>query len=297
MRKSVQNFPTEPNNLTDLVIPEALQKFDDGSFFLLHYSGPGPNRILVFTTQHNLKLLAKSKSVFSDGTFATVPIRLFQQLYTIHAVVLDSVVPLIYALLPNKQGETYNTLFEVIKNLEPQFEPELWMTDFEVAAINGINNNFNEVTVTGCFFHLQQCIWRKIQQLGLTSAYREPNGECATNARSLAALAFVPERDVVQAFTELISDNEFDARLQPLVDYFEDTWIGRPSLSSTRRPPTFQIGLWNVHSRAVNGEHRTNNCIEGWHRRLQSSIDGVHPSVFRCIKALKTEHQRQKKTY
>ena len=164
----------------------------------------------------------------------------------------------------------------MVKNLEPRFQPELWMTDFEQATINAIHNHFNDVRVTGCFFHLQQCIWRKIQQLGLTSAYREEDGECALNARGLAALAFVPASNVVQAFTELVSHRDFDERLQPLVDYFEDTWIGRPSLAGTRRPPVFPIELWNVYTRTVNNEHRTNNSIEGWHRRLQSVNDGVH---------------------
>ncbi len=45
--------------------------------------------------------------------------------------------------------------------------------------------------MSGCFFHFGQSIWRKLQELGLQNEYGE-NEELSTQARSFAALAFVP---------------------------------------------------------------------------------------------------------
>ena len=81
------------------------------TLFLLHDSGLGDNRILIFSTAGNLHLLSTSQEWFADGTFSTVP-AIFQQLYTIHAVVFGNVVPLVYCLLPQKNQDTYSRMFE-----------------------------------------------------------------------------------------------------------------------------------------------------------------------------------------
>lgn len=41
------------------------------------------------------------------------------------------------------------------------------MTDFEQTAINAFQAEFPDLETTGCFFHLAQSIWRKIQNEGL----------------------------------------------------------------------------------------------------------------------------------
>ena len=105
----------------------------------------------------------------------------------------------------------------------------------------------------------------------MVSAYQEENRKFSGSARSLAALAFMPEQDVQIAFDELITDEDFDHRVQPIADYFEDTWIGRPVCRGPRRAPLFPINLWNVCQRTVNGERRTNNNIKECHRQFQST--------------------------
>lgn len=293
-RRASQKFPVEPRNLEDLVFPNNCKYFDDGTLFLLYDSGPGSgnNRICLFGTQVNLELLSQSRSVFSDGTFGIAPTRLFYQLYTIHGIVFGSIIPLIYALLPNKTTETYDRVFSALKCLQPSLNPQKWLTDFEKATMKSIERNFPQVRITGCFFHLQQCLWRKVQEFGLTNAYREEDGRFARSARSLAALAFVPVPDVCSSFEILVNDSQFDSRVQPIVDYFEDVWVGRLQTTGQRRQPTFLIPIWNMYHRTINGERRTNNDVEGWHRRFQSAIGCKNPSVFKCIDALKIEQKR-----
>ena len=191
-RQKSGNSPSEPSTLVDLLLPREYRQLKDGTEFLMYDSGPTNDRILIFSTQKNLQYLAESTSIFSDGTFSAAPGKLFSQLYSIHACILSgAVIPLVYALLPNKTMATYNRLFGALKNLQPQFTPIMWMTDFELAAINAIRQNFPGVVITGCFFHMQQCMWRKIQSLGLTNAYSEADGHFALCCKSLSCLAFV----------------------------------------------------------------------------------------------------------
>ena len=47
--------------------------------------------------------------------------------------------------------------------------------------------------------------------------------------------------------------------------------------------------MWNVRERTLEGIPRTNNKLEGWHRRLQTQMDNPHPSIRRVFKALQRE--------
>ena len=88
-----------------------------------------------------------------------------------HAEKDGFVFPCIFALLPNKKESTYNTLLRKLLEIKPDLNPKTIMVDFEKAAINSFENNFN-VVISGCFFHLSQNIWRKIQSEGLTVQYQ-----------------------------------------------------------------------------------------------------------------------------
>ena len=41
--------------------------------------------------------------------------------------------------------------------------------DFEAAAHRAISEEFSNILRKGCNFHFGQCLWRKIQELGLTT--------------------------------------------------------------------------------------------------------------------------------
>ncbi len=102
----------------------------------------------------------------------------------------------------------------------------------------------------------------------------------------IPALAFVPEPQVVDVF-EAVSDHVND-ELQPVLDYFEDSYIGRPQRRG-RRPPMFPVSSWNQHQRTLDGLPRTNNHLEGWHRRLLTNVAGCHPSIWKFLEILRKE--------
>ena len=76
----------------------------------------------------------------------------------------------------------------------------------------------------GCFFHFSRAVFRKIQSLGLQVRYKDEE-DFAHKVRMLAGLAFVPEPDVIIAFEAVSEDFTLDS--QAVIDYFEDTYIGR----------------------------------------------------------------------
>ena len=104
--------PPLPASLEDLNIPDDYKTFDDGELFLLHDSGPGSQRILIFSTHENLMLLSESQHWFADGTFKVAP-SLFHQLYTIHCCCQGFMMPVVFALLPGKTTAVYRRVLQV----------------------------------------------------------------------------------------------------------------------------------------------------------------------------------------
>ncbi|KAK4872264.1 hypothetical protein RN001_016388 [Aquatica leii] len=86
---------------------------------------------------------------------------------------------------------------------------------------------FPQSTHRGCFFYFCQCVYRQIHSHGLKARY-ETDADFALKVRLLSAIAFVPTQYVVEAFEMLCDDDILPPELQPIVDYFEDTWIRRP---------------------------------------------------------------------
>jgi hypothetical protein len=84
--------------------------------------------------------------------------------------------------------------------------------------------------------------------------------------RHLPALAFVPIQNVQDYFNYLVESSFFEeneASLTLLVNYFEDTWIGRLDRRGRRRPPLFSIEMWNCYEVARKNKSKTNNAVEG----------------------------------
>ena len=92
---------------------------------------------------------------------------IFYQLYAMHVVYRDAVIPVIFALLPNKTESTYRRLIEKLCELCPSWNPKYLMIDFEKAAMkvfaDKFTTNANSSSMSGCFFHLQNSIQRKFQ--------------------------------------------------------------------------------------------------------------------------------------
>ena len=127
--------------------------------------------------------------------------------------------------------------------------------------------------IQGCCFHWTQAIWRNVQKLGLATAYAD-NAAVHAYIRNLMALPFLPSEHIEEAFSHLAE--RATPPLQPLVDYIRETWIECDVWS----PET-----WSVYRQPV----RTNNDVEGWHRRLNNKCGRGQIQFYLLVPLLHTE--------
>ena len=77
-----------------------------------------------------MQILQESSDWLADGTFKTVP-ALFAQLYTIHSTKFNVTIPLVFALLPNKNQNVYEKFLTALKTLKDGLNPRSIITDYE----------------------------------------------------------------------------------------------------------------------------------------------------------------------
>lgn len=299
-RTRAAHRPKDPQRLQDLVIENQwTQTAGDAPTAFLHFdNGPDADeRVVVFSTQDHLQRLASCDTWCMDGTFAVAP-HLFGQLYVIHGSVNGVFLPLVYALLQRKTQTTYETLLNVLD--QAGCDPSVIIIDFERSVENAITSIFGEhVNVQFCFYHLTQCIWRKIQLLGLTEMYVNDD-DFRLFCGQIDALAFLPVDDVAEGMSYL-RDNCPDEAAD-LLDYFDSTYVSgqlRPRrqqdelrLAFRRTPPMFQPARWNQHDVTLANQPRTNNICEGFNNKFMQLVGQDHPTIWKLIEVLQAECAR-----
>ncbi|CAG8760366.1 21340_t:CDS:2, partial [Gigaspora rosea] len=184
------------------------------------------------------------------------------------------VLPLVFCLMTSKSEESYKRLFEELIDFSEEhninLDPHVVLTDFEAAAINSVELEFDDVQNKGCHFHFSQCIYHKVQAYGLASRYT--------------------------AYEELKTHIPDEAG--HVVCWFEETFIygrvrhmhrnGNISRSEPLFPPTF----WSVVDNIEHAYPRTQNSVEGWHRRWDVLVGCAHVGIFRILNEIQKEQNR-----
>ncbi|CAM4983192.1 unnamed protein product [Rotaria socialis] len=75
-------------------LPEKLRKTYHDEDFIMH----DDKKLIIFTTKTNLSTLKQNKHWFADGTFKVCPDD-YYQLFTLHAMMTNAIIPLVYGLL------------------------------------------------------------------------------------------------------------------------------------------------------------------------------------------------------
>lgn len=169
-------------------------------------------------------------------------------------------------------------------------KPEMIMSDFELAIINACQEVFLDVALSACFFHLCQSMYRKIQELGLQTAYNNEDDRTIKDyTHMIAALAFVPISDVEEFFA--ISKEDAPEAMEEFVKYFHTTYVTGITRRGRRNavPPKYPIHIWNQYDPTVEGQARTNNVSEGWHNRFHLLMGKSHPDLYIFIKSVQKE--------
>ncbi|CAD6200229.1 unnamed protein product [Caenorhabditis auriculariae] len=297
-RKASHSLPAEPQNLLEIEIPEEFQHImcrdinggpDTKSGFVFVDTGvaAGDNRILGFSSESLLDCLRGSRHWLMDGTFQASP-KIFYQLFVVHAQWsgTHTSVPCFFFLLPNKTELTYTYALSELKSLLG-VSPDSVMVDFEKGLHNALEDVFPGVEVSGCFFHLSQSIRKKTGDLGLISQVRD-DVELRQLCAMIRSIAFLPISDVPDGFAYVKAKVENRApALQPLLEYFENIYIGEPT-RGRRRCPLFRPEVWNVNQRTLLGHPRTNNSVEGSHNRLKSFLNVNKPGFFVLLHKLQS---------
>lgn len=134
---------------------------------MLYDSGKeDPQRLLIFSTNENLELLATCDHWYAGGTFSSSP-PLFSQIYTVHGAKFSTCLPFVYALLPNKSQATYTKFLTALKVLNSSLKPCTVTIDFEKALQKSVNEVFPEYLVRDSYFYFSPSIWRHNQPSSL----------------------------------------------------------------------------------------------------------------------------------
>ncbi|CAF1410720.1 unnamed protein product, partial [Didymodactylos carnosus] len=145
-----------PTSFEDISIPQQLIVTNGGDRFLLNDNEDSDNRTIILSSDDDLNRLSNSEHWHADAP------HLFYQLYIIHGFICGRSIPLVYARLPGKSEAVYGEVFNIlVKNVNKH--PKSITIDFEKAVENVIKQKLPTITISGCFFHFKQALWRKIQ--------------------------------------------------------------------------------------------------------------------------------------
>lgn len=184
-----------------------------------------------FTNYHfyycltNLLFLCETATeIIADGTFYVCP-PFFYQLYTIRGYVNGHYIQAAFCLLPNKRQETYVNMWLFLQSLcEGKLNPASILLDYEIAAHQAFWTVFPNSRIRGCRFHIGQCWFRNICQLGLKKDY-EGTGVISDWLKLFFGLPFFEASAVLDAFCEIMGCNPPDSRCIAFCDYVQDTFI------------------------------------------------------------------------
>lgn len=234
------------------------------------------DKIVLFCSSQAREYMNYCSHYFGDGNFKCVPPP-FKQIYSIHGDIGSNhdatvIVPIIFALLPDKRQVTYQRFFRLIKTHLTNFNPVVFQTDYELSTINAVSLEFPTVITRGCFFHFSQAMRKQFKKLDL-----EDTNENKKLLAMYTALAHLPVQHIPEGFLTInfqISNLDNIAKWDDFMSYFTKQRL-RPDI----------LPLMSCYGNA----HRTINAVESWHSRLKKIGKVKKPHLFPLIKILKNE--------
>jgi len=200
-------------------------------------------------------------------------------------------MPLVYALLPNKQATSYQFVLNQI-NKQWSCEPDYALMDFEPGLIKAMAETFPTATLIGCHFHLTQNLYKNMSS-AMKKEFQE-NHQFTQFIRKIYALPYVHKDDILLAFNTIKSAlpvkyhppsfAQFRTEVTTYLDYVKTNYVG-----TTYESPKYPHHFWSLHERVKQEIPRTNNSVEGWNRRLNKLCEASHLPLYKIIEVIKDE--------
>jgi hypothetical protein len=118
--------------------------------------------------------------------------------------------------------------------------------------------------------------WRKIQQLGLASEYKNEHSPIGTWLKHLFGLTFLPPAEVGDCFAEdFMCEKPENSKIDQFADYLVDNYID----SESKFPPE----IWAENSCSI---LRTTNTCESFHSKFKRENSSPYPNIHSFLKVL-----------
>ena len=149
--------------------------------------------------------MRQCSDIYCDGTFRTCP-KPYEQYFTIHGhgKYRSRVLCFVNCLMTDRNITDYRHVFQTLKTKICQVTGHRWrprgvICDFEQALLVAVETELHHAQISGCYFHFNQSLWRKVQNLGLTASYRQ-HRELKKVIRKVMAIGYLPVLLVRQNF-------------------------------------------------------------------------------------------------
>ncbi|XP_077535968.1 uncharacterized protein LOC144148285 [Haemaphysalis longicornis] len=106
----------------------------------------------------------------------------------------------------------------------------------------------------------------------------------------ISAVAIAPPTEVEHVFETF--SGSVRGELQPVMAYFEDNFIGRPT-GRGRRQARIPVELWNHHETELRAGFMTTNTAEAWHRGFQAHVQCCNPNLWWFLGVLHRDESLQ----
>ncbi|KAK3910862.1 Protein FAR1-RELATED SEQUENCE 2 [Frankliniella fusca] len=236
-------------------------------------------RSVVFMSRRMQRALARTSRVFCDATFASRPNEpQARQVLQFSKVVNRAIIPLGQVLMTGKSEAEYTAVLHHVRQLVPQFNPLVIMTDFEVGLQNAWKTVFPNAQVIGCYWHFCRAVLKKARELGLVP-FMNQHRQLRSLIRAMCALPLLPQALMGRGLNTLIQEatrRGYVQFLNPYFNYMIDTWMTNPLFSTM-----------SVYDQP----HRTNNVSESCNRMLRSKTGAHRPGLWHFLTAVRRLEQ------
>ncbi|XP_071652266.1 uncharacterized protein [Temnothorax longispinosus] len=247
-RERIKLRPSLPKDMETLIANvstyEPLERFYKGNV-----TCRDGKKALIFSSNELLQELQTSTELYVDGTF--------------------NGIATIFILSESRSSNMYRAIWNKVIELVPMIRQNLKfiMSDYEMAAMKVINEQFPAVETHGCWFHYNQALLRRWRRLGLTDAPRIVLSMTMT-------MALAPS----DCFEEALSFIQFEAdqisheypTINDFLAYVRKTWLPLASKVSVYDCPV-----------------RTNNITESFHNVVGRKFSKAHENVWNFLDNLR----------